>query len=403
MKNTALYKHQKEILEDQRTHLILAWDTGTGKTIGALELLRKHNVERTLLICPKSLKSKWEEESENFTEGTIDVYTKEEFRKHVKELPQYECIVIDEAHFFAGPKSKLTKSLVWFMKHRPPKRFYGLTATPVLSTWWNIFVFAKHCGMNLHYATFRKLTHYQIKMGKKIVWMQKEDEATEELMLKLMKNFVVTVRADEVHEDLELPITEEITYVTKTQEQSNAILHNFDPVSITMWTNQHCIENGFERDPYVKLPTNKEGIVMDRIKEHKKIAIIGRYRKQMQQIADLVKLHYPERCVYTINGDTEDVTATAKEIEERDDAIVIIQSSISEGYELPSIQYAVFISMSFAYKDFKQMKGRFMRLNKISPIHYEYLLTKGGIDVSVYKTVSKRQNFTFKLYGKENL
>ena len=64
-----LWKHQQEAIELFKTkgnRLYLNWDTGTGKTIGALAIASTYNYKNVLVVAPKSSTFSWIEDNKHF-------------------------------------------------------------------------------------------------------------------------------------------------------------------------------------------------------------------------------------------------------------------------------------------------------------------------------------------------
>lgn len=389
------YLHQKEILKDTRKKLVLAWDTGTGKTYGA-ELLLKHHKARALIIVKKANYTKWTYLEK---EGHL-VLTKEQFRDKWKELIKdtklYNAIVIDEAHYFAGLTSGMTKTLKNYMDKTNPEYVWLLTATPHLSTPWNVYTLAVHCGMNPNYIKFRNMFFYQLRMGTRVLWKEKPN--MEEPLNLLLSKFTVWVGFDDVARD------NNIEYDLSEQTKKEVFFHQpldqkkaqflLTQEGIALWTKKHTVQNGFYEDEYFGV-THYEDPKLDHIlktaKKYSKMAVVCRYKVQMKRYREAFENR--GYSVYTIDGETPDVEALSNRLDKMEKCIVIIQASVSEGYELPSFPYAVFASMSFSYKDWKQMNGRFLRVNAITPTHIDVLLVIDGIDIDVYKSILNKQNF----------
>ena len=103
------YIHQQKIIQKRLKKVLLAWNTGTGKSAAALELA-KNSGQNILIIVPKSIKQQWAKLCES-QDIKATLLTKEEFRKNAKHLPRHNCLIVDEAHFFAGMKSAMSKAL----------------------------------------------------------------------------------------------------------------------------------------------------------------------------------------------------------------------------------------------------------------------------------------------------
>ena len=101
-----LYNHQQELLNLNPKKHLLAWGTGTGKTLAAIRLVQK-NTDNCLIICPKSIKDQWNDilKKEACDPLRWLVHTKEEFRKAVNlnAISGYDAIICDEC-FVAGTK-----------------------------------------------------------------------------------------------------------------------------------------------------------------------------------------------------------------------------------------------------------------------------------------------------------
>ena len=130
------YKHQKEILERNPKKCLLCFDTGTGKTLTSIWWANQNRL-KTLVIVPKALKKQWERELKKYGETYFDVITKETFRKDWDKIGLYDAIIVDEAHYFSG-KSQMYKNLLKFIKKQDVPYVWLLTATPFLSSPWNI-------------------------------------------------------------------------------------------------------------------------------------------------------------------------------------------------------------------------------------------------------------------------
>ncbi len=157
-----LYKHQQQLVDLNPDKHGLFWQCGTGKTLAAIELAKDKG--SALIVCPKSIKEQWEEQIDYW-----HVFTKEEFRKAWNKLPKYDCLIIDEAHYFSGIKSQMYKSLIKYVKKHNPQYIYLLTATPYLSTPFNIYCLASILGCNWSYQQFFNRFFTRVYMGSRLV------------------------------------------------------------------------------------------------------------------------------------------------------------------------------------------------------------------------------------------
>lgn len=394
-----LYTHQKELLDQNPARHLLAFDVGTGKTLCALHLAHL-NCKTCMVVVPKTLKVKWERDIESFdTECVFTVLTKEEFKRDHRMLPVYDGVIIDETHYFSGVKSQMSKAMIWYMNHHNIKYRWLLSATPYLSTPYNIFTLARILGHDWNYYSFTKKYFYEIPMGARTVSKPRPNLEREmkELVLKIgsvmsFENMDIVIEMPDQHHILET--------FDRTTEQQEAIDTLYEPNFITRWTKIHTIENGIlYSDGYTEKKTYTT-LKYDRLNEiisaNKKVAVFCRYTQQIEMLKSM--LEQCEKTVYILSGSTKDRQEIIDSANQSTECVIIIQSQISEGYELPTFSHIVFLSLSFSYKDYKQALGRFLRANAIKENWYYHLITD-GVDKDVYESIMKKQDFSFEMYG----
>lgn len=384
-----LYKHQQDILDKAPKKHLLAWETGTGKTLAGILLAEG---KRTLVIVPKSLKEQWQ------AEGTpYEIKTKEEFKKEAADLPAYECVVVDEAHYFSGIKSQMSKTLLTYLQRHKVEYVYLLTATPYLSTPWNLFTLAKLLGHNPKYPTWQKLYFYPMQIGRRVIHQVRAN--IEEDMARIVSKIGNTVRMDEARDVPEQIFQTE--YFDLTSAQQTAIKQITDLEPIVRWTKTHQICGGtLKGDGYTKdaeFSSEKMKRVLDLVSEHKKLIIVCRYNHEIKILSQRLEKH--PNCV-VITGMTQDKHTLIKNAEASSQCVVLVNAACSEGYELPSFPIMVFYSYDFSLKNYVQMIGRILRINKLKSNVYLSLVVRGTIDEDVYKTILKKKDFDIAIYDK---
>lgn len=408
-----LLPHQRQIINQNPSKYGLFHGTGTGKSLIGLELAKK-NCKTCLIICPKTIKEKWRRDSSVAEGGTkFTVMTKEEFKKELKNLPVFDGVLVDEAHSFLSLTSQLSKSLYWYVKTHSIKYLWMMTATPYLSTPWNIYTLARHLGHDWNYAKFKKDFFYEVRMGHRMVPKVKPD--IKDKLAELVKTLGSVVSLDEAKDQAKRenhPLAKtfssekvEHKFITRnfelTEEQKEGIEGLEDTEFITRWTHTHLIENGvLYSDGYSEhreFECKKTDYVINLCKKTDKIILFCRYTGQIEYLKQ--KLEALEKPIFTITGKTKDRDSIIQEANNKDHAIMIIQSSISAGYELPTFRTMVFVSLSFSLVDHDQAIGRNDRINKEAQNEYIYLVTK-GVDRDVYNAIMDKRDFTFAIYNK---
>lgn len=392
-----LYKHQEDLVKKNPRKHLLAWETGTGKTAAALALARHNDVD-ALIIVPKALRENWQRSIQEFNPNHM-IVTKEEFRKYNITLPKFNAIIIDEFHYFGNEKSLLSKALKKYTRTFQPKFIWGLTATPYCSSAMNIYSLANHLGTNFNYWSFVTKYFNQVRMGTRMVPIQKAD--IEDDLAQIVKNIGSTMKLEDCADIPEQ--TFETVYLTLTAEQKKSIKAIDDSAAITRWTRQHTIENGVRiGDEYNSdeiYANEKEEYILNLAEQNPKMAVICRYNLQIYALKD--GLEAQGHKVFVINGAVSDRDEVIQEVEKTEKCIVLIQAATAVGFEIPSVPIMVFASLSFSHTDHVQALGRILRINKLKKNVYIYLVIKDGIDEDVYKSIMNKMSFDIAIYSKE--
>lgn len=400
----SLYEHQRKFVFRNPNKALLVWSTGTGKTRAAIEWAHcdseKHDV---LIICPKALRANWLREVKRWTQqDKWTVMTKEEFRRDAKKLPYYDTVIVDEVHYFSGMKSQMHKSLnMYFRRHQTPNRLL-LTATPYLSTPWNIFALAALLGYEWSWIDFRYKFFTERFLGRSRRPIIVPKPGIEEEISKLVQSISDVVKLEDCV-DVPAQVFETETFELN-KDQKDAIEGLFEVNPIVRFTKYHQIENGALKGNEFIEPRFFKNFKLDRIKElaegHDKIAIVCRYNLQIDMYAK--ELAGLGKEVLIIRGDVKDRDAVVQKVDILDKCVILINAACSEGYELSSVAMVVFASMDFSYKNYKQLLGRFLRINRLKKNVYLHLITNEGVDLAVYEAVMNKQDFDINIYAKQN-
>lgn len=177
-----LYGYQKEGIEfllNSGGRALLADSPGVGKTAQALGYVTHSKHERTLVVCPASVKFSWENEIEKWTDLTsfvvdsktdltdipfdvnVIIINFDILKKFFNEFMKYkwDCMIVDESHLIKSSKAIRTKVVKGISRNI--KSVIMLTGTPLLSrpiemfnllniidpaSWGNYYHFAcKYC------------------------------------------------------------------------------------------------------------------------------------------------------------------------------------------------------------------------------------------------------------------
>lgn len=403
--------HQQEVINDDRPKTGLWWGAGSGKTYTALSLAQG----KTLIICPKTIKDEgtWQRNlQQSGLKRNITVVSKEEFRRDWDILPYFDTVIGDELHTLCGvtpntrqrkrviiPKtSQLFEALDNYLHKHKPKRFYGLSAT-IMKSPMTVWGAAKLLGHYWDFFEFRTKFYSRLNMPGREVYMAKSDPDTKDRLGRLVRSIGYVGRLSDW---MDVP---EQTHITKrvplTGAQVTALktLPMDFPEPLVLVGKRHQVEQGIlSGDEFNKaqtFPSGKADAILDLLEQYPKVLVFAKYTLQIEQLRDTLK--DAGHTVYTLTGATKDRGTLMKEAEKATHCVVIAQSSISAGYELPSFRCTVFASESWSVTDHEQGIGRTLRMNRLEKNLYVYLVA-GEIDLSVRASIENKKDFSERLF-----
>jgi len=415
------YQHQKRILEEDKNFCGIFTGTGSGKTFVALHLAEG----KTLVICPKQQREDqtWQNNAKKFDiKIDLTVMSKEELRRDWESVPYYDTIIIDECHnnFGVMPETRMRKgqeipkasqifeaTLNLIIKHKP-KRLYLCSATPV-SKPMNMWAVAKLLGHNWDFFKFRQAFYFQIRIGQRRIWVPRKDEETKDRLAGLVKKFGYTGSLNDFFDVPEQ--THRIVHIELTDAQNRAIKQvtadEADP--LVRRSRMRTIENGVLYGKKIEVVSSKEDImtkettifpskkidyILERAEEFPKLLIFANYTAQIEEITRVLRSFKYK--VHSLTGQTKDRNFIREVDQSPEPCIIVAQSSISSGYELPSFPCVIYASKSWRYVDYEQSLGRVLRSNKLKKNLYIHLVVK-GCDADCHEAIMSGQDFQEKL------
>jgi len=418
-----LYEHQDRIIKENKLKCGLFLGTGASKSRTALELAEGN----VLVICPKQQREDrlWFRENEKWeTNKKLTVISKEDLRRDWDSLPAFNTVIIDECHNNLGvmpqyiqrkgiqlPKtSQIFEATLKYLEKYPPKRLYLLSATPCPKP-MSAFAIGKLLGQDWDFGKFRDTYYAEVLMGgMRRIWMPKKSDAIRERLAQLVKRLGYTGAIsdftdvpDQIDKTVEIELSRE-------QKEALATLSFSEADALVRASRARTIENGVlygkkieELDGKVDIMTNqtrifksnKIGYILERAMEFPKLLLFVNFTAQIEEIAKTLREEGYK--VYTLTGATKDRTFIKKVDESDEPCIVIAQSSVSAGWELPSFPCCIFVSLSWRVVDHVQARGRILRMNKLKKNLYIYLVVKGGVDERCYKSIMAGQDFQERL------
>lgn len=419
-----LYQHQKTIIDEDKEKTGLFLGCGGGKTLVGLLLARG----KTLVIAPKTQVSdkNWEREAlENGLTVDLTVISKETFRRDWKKLPRFETVILDEAHTMLGvlpathyvnkqehiKTSQLFTAVHEYTQLHKPSRIYPCTATIAKSA-MTVWGCATILGKTWSFDDFREVYYWRRKIMRTVkirgkvsrrsveIWSPKTDKATKERLATTVNKLGYVGRISD-WKDLPPQIYKNV-FIDLTEEQKKRIKEmKFEyPEPIVRIGKQNQVENGVlkadEFNPAESFDNGKTEWLKDHAIEFPQMIVFVKYTAQIEHLYKELSLDGYE--VFTMTGATQDRGSLLRELENKDEYILIVQSKISAGWELPHCAVMVFASMSYSVVDRIQSEGRISRINNLKSNLYITLIAKGGVDEAIFKCIENKTDFQEQTY-----
>lgn len=304
--------------------------------------------------------------------------------------------------------SQIFEATQKFLEKHPPKRLYLLSATPVPKpmSMWAIGILL---GQKWDFRQFRDIYYQEIRMGLRRIWIARKDDETKQRLANLIQKLGYT---GGLNDFFDVPEQTHITVkIDLSEEQKKAVkditFSEADP--LVRRARLRTIENGVlygrkidELDEKTDEMTNETKIfrsykidyILERALEFPKLLIFANYTAQILEIEKALKKEGYN--VSTLTGQTKDRTFIKKVNDSPEPHIIIAQSSISSGYELPTFPCVIYASKSWRYVDYEQSTGRVLRANHLKKNLYIHLVVK-GCDLDCHNTIMSGQDFQEKL------
>lgn len=372
-----LYAHQKKLLDNENNdNKILSWETGTGKTYASkLWLQQKNRLRCALVICPKQIREKWKEDVPQ-----AHVYSFEDFKKY--DLPDNpSAIVIDEMDYLASPlyiaksRSQRTEKAYHYILSNPQAHILGLTATPVRSSPANMHTLAvlsrQYPPDKKHWYLYRD-KYYELQYKPYLprpAWLPTATWRTD--MQELIDRYTITACMSDV---VELPPeTHEVIKLKAPDYDSNP---EWEPKK------QFVYDHKLEQE-------SKPKKILQLSRGYRKVVVVAYYREQIEQLYTALS---KDRKTFVVHGGVHNQEEVINEAERDPECFIVIQASISAGFELKSFDTMIFTSQSYSVRDYVQMKGRIRRIDALKKVRYIYL-HGGRCDKAVYDNVMAGKDF----------
>lgn len=366
-----LLQHQQKFASGYKDKALLVHEGGTGKTICACVWLKDGRDADALVICPRKIVKKWQKTlTEWGTKATV--ISKEDFKKAPQK--KWSARVVDEADEFASPlfiakkRSQLSTKLYEQVQMYPRTPTLLLTATPIRSNPWNLHSLLCYMGNYIDYKRWRE-HFFKLKSLPYIATMAYIPRENWRSLIRpiLEKHADIVLLKDCV----DLPPVEEETISTKVEKFVRT------PES-KVFFDEHRHEQGAKLDSILEVG-----------KEYRKVLVVAYYREQIELLEQQLS---KDKTTYSVHGGTKNQEDIITKAQNDDYCYLIVQASLGAGFDADTFSVVVFASMSYAVRDYVQMKFRVRRIHNLHPVKYVYL-HGGRCDRAVFNNVQLGKDF----------
>lgn len=438
-----LYRHQEIALSYMRSnnYFSLFMEQGTGKTIPSLyrilDLLKAGKIEDALVVAPKSALGAWERDIEHFEEldreilrDNITLINYDKVWRGEEKSPyfkKYGCIILDEAHAIKNRTSRRSKFLLKIASLADYR--YLLTGTPIgngqLENIWALYCFLDpYIDRGRVYSRIFK-EHMEEKASGEYKGSYMEFQSrycilnmyhkpTSYINVKELQSIINehSYRVKKI-DCLDLPdkLPDEVIYCDLKEKALYKKLHNDsaileyeilaeNPLSRMIKLRQLCAGHIKTEKELIETKTEKLEILEELIEgyeDDKKLVIFADFKYSIRKITELLKRLKIKHVV--LDGDQKDKTIWRKFQADKSIRVIVCQyQTASAGIDLFASDTIIYYEPQLRSNTLEQSRDRIHRTGQKNKCSYIHLITKGTIEVDIYRALAGYSDFGEKLF-----
>jgi superfamily II DNA or RNA helicase len=369
-KNFNLYKHQEDFLATNPNKAILAWQVGVGKSYCIRKWIELRPEIKFLVVVPKKIKGKTIIDLEGLN---VVVKTKEEVKKYSEPCSGF---IFDEALHLLSPlftrqRSKLTEHCYDYIKKYNIQHVLLASATILGSSPHSIHTAIAFLNKGIGWKDYQKQTYSLVSRPYSSfpIWEKAKNWRLFSLKYAI-ENDVYFAKMSDV---IDIP------------EQTNSVVKlKTLPVKDFL----DCENQAQEWHKKARQESNdgtKTKWILNYITDKTKVLISCRYTSSIEMLEKEIS---KERFCLTLTGATKNAEEVVRIANENPDCVLICQSDVSEGWEVPHFSELIFFNLSFKHSSFIQTSGRVLRISHMHSVHTTHLIG-GKLDNEVYKSIAE--------------
>lgn len=390
-----------------------------------MELSQDELIKTCLIVAPKVALGAWDRDIELFTpeeqltlRRAITSVSYDKVWRFKKDFNEYDhdwdCIVLDEAHFIKNRTSKRSKFLLQLATKS--KYRYILTGTPIgngqLENIWSQYTFLEpekvkgKIHSKIFGGSYYDWQDYYCILNQywrpaKYVHVNELQDIIDDHSYRVTKAEALDLPEKLPDEINEIDLKEPSLY--KQMANDSAILKYEiiaeNPLSRLVKLRQ--IASGFLKDndgQLIKLKTEKIAALKDFLDNwNKKLVIFAEFQNSIDEIeAELKKRKIK---FVTLDGRQKDKKIWRKFQSDESIQIIICQyQSGSAGIDLFAADTILYYEPTLRSTTLEQSRDRIHRTGQHQPCSYIHFITKGTVEEQIYKSLSKYEDFSEKLF-----
>lgn len=419
----------------------LFMEQGTGKTIPSLfrilDLLKSGKIVNALVVAPKSALGAWERDIELFDDldreilrDNITLINYDKIWRGEEKSPYYKkygCIVLDEAHNIKNRTSQRAKFLLKIASLSDYR--YILTGTPIsngqLENIWSLYCFldpyieksrvysrifkdymnenasgeykgsymefqSRYCILNMYH---KPSSYINVKELQKII---------NEHSYRVKKVDCLDLPEKLPDEVVSVELKEKALYkrlATESALLEYEILAE-NPLSRMVKLRQLASGHIKTEDELIEVKNEKLEILKELIESYeddKKLVIFAEFKYSIGKIADLLKKLKIKHII--LDGDQKDKKIWRKFQADPSIKIIVCQyQTASAGIDLFASDTIIYYEPTLRSNILEQSRDRIHRTGQVNKCSYIHLITKGTIEVDIYRALVGYSDFNEKLF-----
>lgn len=405
-------------------------EQGTGKTIPSLvrilDLLKSGDIENALVVGPKSALGAWERDVELFDsdeqtilKNGITLINYDKIWRGDKKSPYYKkwgCIILDEAHCIKNRSSKRSNFILKIACMADYR--YILTGTPIsngqLENIWSLYCFLdpymergrvysrifggsyqkfqdKYCILNMYH----KPTSY--------IHVNELQTIINEHSYRVKKIDCLDLPEKLPDEIIKVDLMEKQLYKKLSTESALLEYEIIAENPLSRLVKLRQLASGhikLETGEIIETKCEKLSILQELIESYddtKKIVIFAEFKYSISKITELLKKMKIKHIV--LDGEQKDKSIWRKFQSDPKIRIIVCQyQTASAGIDLFASDTIIYFEPTLRSNILEQSRDRIHRTGQKNKCSYIHLLTRGTVEVDIYRALSGYSDFNEKLF-----